>query len=170
MIRSQATGAAFAPGCKHTALHKPRLTQFLQGMTSGEDDHDFEYGGKADLLLQADLSKLGLWNRFSLTVHAEYNFGETVNGRGGTIAPVNTALLFPDIEGADAFVLSSVYLGQRFGNTVSLLVGKINIIAIAAGSPLRSGAGIDAFWNVALAAPPSGTVPPYLLGALRAST
>jgi porin len=145
---------------------KPRLTQFVQGMTFGEDDHDFEYGGKADLLLQADLSKLGLWNGFSLTVHAEYNFGETVNARGGTIAPVNTALLFPGIDGADAFDLSSVYLGQRFGDSVSLLVGKINIIDIAAGSPFRGGAGIDAFWNTVFAAPPSGTVPPYLFGAL----
>jgi porin len=38
---------------------QPRLTQFFQGMTSGDGDHGFEYGGKADLLLDADLSKLG---------------------------------------------------------------------------------------------------------------
>ena len=38
---------------------QPRLTQFFPGMTSGDGDHGFEYGGKADLLLDADLSKLG---------------------------------------------------------------------------------------------------------------
>src|SRR5439155_3600444 len=36
---------------------KPRLTQFYQGMVAGDGDHDFEYAGKADLLLNADLSK-----------------------------------------------------------------------------------------------------------------
>ena len=44
---------------------KPRLTQFYQGMASGDGDHDFEYGGKADLLLNADLSKLGFWKGLS---------------------------------------------------------------------------------------------------------
>ncbi len=28
-----------------------RLTQFYQGLASGDGDHAFEYGGKADLLL-----------------------------------------------------------------------------------------------------------------------
>jgi porin len=144
----------------------PRLTQFYQGMTSGDDNHDFQYGGKADLLLNADLSKLGFWQGLSLTVHAEYNFGESVNGRGGTIALANTALYFPGIEGWDRSDLSSVYLGQRFGDSVSLLLGKINIIDLAGARPFAGGAGIDSFWNIVFTAPPSGTVPPYLFGAL----
>jgi porin len=36
--------------------------------------------------------------------------------------------------------------------------GKINIIDIAASSPFRGGAGIDAFWNTVFAATPSGSV------------
>ena len=145
---------------------KPRLTQFYQGMTSGDGNHDFEYGGKADLLLNADLSKLGFWKGLSLTVHAEYNFGESVNGRGGTITPVNTALNFPGSEGWDRSDLSSVYFGQIFGDSVSLLFGKINIIDLAGARPFAGGAGIDSFWNCVFVATPSGTVPPYLLGAL----
>lgn len=145
---------------------KPRLTQFGQGMPSGDGDHDFEYGGKADLLLNADLGKLGLWSGLSLTVHGEYNFGESVNGDGGTIALVNTALYFPGIEGSDRSDLSSVYFGQKFGDNVSLLLGKINIIDLAGARPFAGGAGIDSFWNIVFAAPPSGTVPPYLFGAL----
>jgi porin len=151
---------------EHGITLKPRLSQFYQGMTSGDGDHGFEYGGKGDILLNADLGKLGFWNGFSMTVHAEYNFGKSVNGRGGTMAPVNTALLFPGMEGADASDLSSVYLGQTFGDSVSLVFGKINIIDIAASKPFMGGAGIDAFWNITFAAPPSGTVPPYLFGAL----
>jgi len=151
---------------EHGLAFKPRLTQFYQGMTAGAGDQNFEYGGKADLLINADLGRLGLWHGFSMTVHAEYNFGQSVNGRGGTIAPVNTALYFPGIEGADRSDLSSVYFGQRFGDSVSLVAGKINMIDLAAARPFAGGAGIDSFWNIVFTAPPSGTVPPYLFGAL----
>ncbi|MGZ8096555.1 MAG: carbohydrate porin [Methylobacter sp.] len=151
---------------EHGITLKPRITQFYQGFAAGEDDHDYQYGGKADLLLNADLGKLGLWNGFSLTVHAEQNFGEDANGRGGTVAPLNTALFFPGIENADYFDFSSVYLQQRFGESATLIAGKINIIDLASGVPFRGGAGIDSFWNSVFAATPSGTVPPYLMGAI----
>ncbi len=143
-----------------------KFTQFYQGLTKGEGNPDFEYGGKADIMLNADLSKLGLWNGLSLTVHAEYNFGNSVNGESGTMVPVNTALFFPGISGANAYDLSSVYLTQKFGSSVSLLFGKINMVDLFAGKPFMGGAGINAFWNCTFAAPPSGTVPPYLFGAL----
>lgn len=145
---------------------RPRLTQFAQGMPSGDGDHDFVYGGKADLLLRADLGKLGLWNGLSLTVQGEYNFGESVEGEGGTITLVNTALSFPGLEGADRFDLSSVFLGQRFGDAVSLLLGKINVIELASSRPFGGGAGIDSFWNIVFVAPPNGIVPPYIFGAV----
>ena len=145
---------------------EPRLTQFYQGMTAGEGDKGFEYGGKADLLLRSDLGKLGLWDGLSLTVQAEYNFGQSVNEIGGTLLPVNTALLFPGTDGADAFDVSSFYFGQTVGDFFSMVLGKINMMDFGAERPFAGGAGIDAFWNIAFTAPPSGTVPPYLLGAL----
>ncbi len=151
---------------EHGVSLKPRLTQFYQGLTSGDGDHGFEYGGKLDLLLNASLSKLGLWDGLSLTTHAEYNFGESANGRGGTLLPVNTALLFPGLDGADAFDLSSVFLAQKFSDSVSLMFGKINMVDIAAGKPFMGGAGIDAFQHIAFAAPPSGIVPPYIFGGI----
>jgi porin len=70
------------------------------------------------------------------------------------------------MEGSDAFDLSSVYFQQRFSDSVSLLFGKINMMDIAARTPFKGGAGIDAFWNLTFVAPPSGLVPPYLFGAL----
>jgi porin len=151
---------------EHGLTIKPRLSQFYQGMTAGAGDQNFEYGGKADLWINADLGRVGLWHGFSMTVQAEYNFGQSVNGRGGTIAPVNTALYFPGIIGPDRADLSSVYFGQKFGDDLSLLFGKINMIDIAGARPFAGGAGIDSFWNVVFTAPPSGTVPPYLFGAL----
>lgn len=142
------------------------LTQFYQGLAAGDGDHDFKYGGKADLLLNADLSKLGFWKGLSLTVHGEYNYGQSINGAGGTLVPTNTALVFPGMEGSDAFDLSSVYFQQHFSKSVTLLVGKINMMDIAARTPFKGGAGIDSFWNLTFVAPPSGLVPPYLFGAL----
>jgi porin len=152
---------------EHGITLTPRLTLFYQGITAGNgDDHNFEFGGKADLLLDANLGKLGLWKGLSLNVHAEYNFGESVNQRGGTIMPVNTALMFPGMEGADAFDFSSVTLTQKFGDSISLLAGKISIIDYCVPKPFMGGGGIDSFWNIVFAAPPSGTVPAYFFGAI----
>jgi porin len=145
---------------------KPRLTQFVQGMTAGDGPHDAAYGGKADVLVAADLAKLGLWSGLSMTVHAEANFGSSVNGRGGVAIPVNTALEFPGIDGSDAYDFSSVFFTQRFGDSASVVFGKINMIDMAATRDFAGGAGIDAFWNLTFTAPPTGTVPPYLFGVL----
>ncbi len=143
------------------------MTQFYQGLAAGEGDLGYEYGGKADLLVTADLSKLGFWDGLSMTLHGEYNFGNSVNGRGGVLIPVNSALNFPGIEGADAYDLSSLYFVQEFGDSNTVVFGKINMIDIVSGRrPFLGGAGIDAFWNLTFVAPPTGTVPAYLLGAL----
>jgi len=151
---------------EHGITLTPRITQFYQGMISGDGDSDFEYGGKADLLLNANLGKLGLWKGLSMNVHAEYNFGESVNQRGGTIMPVNTALMFPGMEGADAFDFSNITPKQTFGDSVSLMAGKISIIDYCVSKPFMGGDGIDSFWNIVFAAPPSGTVPAYFFGAI----
>jgi porin len=151
----------------HGITIKPRVSLFYQGMPVGDDVHNFDFGGKADILMNVDLNKMGLWKGFSLTVHGEYNFGQNVNGHGGTLSLVNTALYFPGSKGTDRTDLSSVYFGQTFGDSgVSVLFGKINMIDLASTRPFAGGAGIDSFWNVVFTAPPSGTVPPYLLGVL----
>jgi len=98
---------------EHGITLMPRLTHFYQGMTSGDGDHGFENGGKADLLLHSDLGKLGLWNGFSMTIHAEYNYGQSVNGRGGTLAPVNTALYLPGMEAPIALTCRASIWGRR---------------------------------------------------------
>lgn len=145
---------------------KPRLTQFYQGLTAGEGDHGAEYGGKADLLIDADLGRLGLWKGLSLNVHAEYNFGAAVNLRGGTLMPVNTALAFPGLDDRKAFDFSNVTFRQAFSPSVSLLIGKISIIDYCEKKPFMGGLGIDSFWNIVFAAPPSGTVPAYFFGTI----
>jgi porin len=145
---------------------KPRLTQFYQGLAAGDGEHGFEYGGKADVQISADLKKLGLWSGLSMTLQADYNFGSNVNGRGGVLIPVNAALNAPGMEGSDAFDVSSLFFTQNFGDAVQVAVGKINMIQMVSGKPFMGGAGIDSFWNQSFVATPTGTVPPYLFGVL----
>jgi porin len=159
-------GGARSTLTEHGISIKPRLSLFYQGNTSGEGDHGFKFGTKADLLINADLAKIGLWKGFSINIHAEYNFGDYVNLRGGTIMPVNTAMAFPGIDSADAFDFSSVTLKQAFGKSTTLTVGKISIIDYCNTKPFMGGVGIESFWNIVFAAPPSGTVPAYFFGAI----
>ena len=104
-----------------------RLTQFYQGLHSGDGDKDFQYGGKLDLLLNIDARQFKLWDGLSLTIHAEANFGKAPNHVGGLLLPVNTALYFPGSENYDRYDLTSFYLGQKLEGNTRLLIGKINI-------------------------------------------
>ncbi|MGH7795243.1 MAG: hypothetical protein ACREQ2_10135 [Candidatus Binatia bacterium] len=113
--------------------------------------------------LTFDGAKLGLWEGFSISTVGEFNYGDNLNGDGGTLLAVNTALNFPQNGGSGGDV--SLTLTQRFGERVSLTVGKFNMIDAASRTPLLGGGGIDSFWNTGLAAPFTGLVPPYLTGA-----
>lgn len=142
------------------------LTQFYQGVVAGDGDRDWQYGGRGDLLVTADLAKLGLWEGLSLTVHAEGQFADDANFAGdGSLLPLNTALAFPRLVAGDSDV-SGVHLTQKFGSGASLTLGKIDMLDVASKTPLVGGGGITGFWNLAFAAPPSGLVPPAIFGAL----
>jgi porin len=144
----------------------PSVTQFYQGPTAGNTDQAFDYGGKAEVFLNIDAAKLGLWDGFAAQVHGEYNFGKTPGAVGGTTIPNNTAMTFPwqNQSGGD---LTSVYFSQRFGSNLTFLAGKIDIIDLySTGQKFNGGRGIERFWNTAFAAPPSGTVPVSMFGAI----
>jgi porin len=153
---------------EHGITLKPRFTQYYQGLASGkgEADDTAEYGNKLDVTLSADLGTLGLWNGLSMTVHAEYNAGAYVNLQGGTLMPINTAMMFPGIKGSNAFDVTNAAFKQTFSNRSSLMIGKISIVDYCDKKPFHGGVGIDAFWNIVFAAPPSGTVPVAFFGGI----
>lgn len=140
-------------------------SQFYQGLTLGRGDKSWQYGGKLDGLTRVDLSKLGAWNGLSVTVQGVLNYGKSVNGIAGSLIPVNAGLYFPGIEGSDAYDLMGLHVTQNFGNLVSVLVGKLNLIEFTRATPLRGGGGVDTFWNVNLATPITGLTPPTINGA-----
>lgn len=150
----------------HGITVTPSLTQFYQGPFAGNTDHVFEYGGKADAFVNVDFAKLGLWDGFAMQVHGEYNFGKTPGAVGGTTFPNNTALTFPyqNQPGAD---LTSVFFSQRFGSNFTIAAGKMNLIDLYGnGQKFNGGRGIEGFWHIAFAAPPSGTLPVAMFGSI----
>lgn len=151
---------------RHGIESKLWLTQFYQGVVSGDGDETWQYGGRADLFVTTDLAKLGLWKGLSLSLHGQGVYADDVNFAGdGSVLPLNTAMGFPRLVASD-WDLSNVTLTQVFPKRIALTVGKIDMFDVASKTPLVGGGGVSGFWNLAFAAPPSGLVPPAIFGAL----
>jgi porin len=140
-------------------------SQFYQGMTSGQGGKNWQSGGHWDGQGRFDLSKWGLWEGLSVTVQGYWNIGQSVNGNGGSLFPVNSALYFPGIVREDRSDIVALYVQQDFGKLVSVLIGKLNLVEFSRATPLRGGGGVDTFWNVNLATPITGLTPPTIYGA-----
>ena len=139
------------------------FTGYYQGMFSGDGNDDFEFGSRADALLNFDTTRTGLWDGGGLHTHLTYRSGNLPAFRGGALWPVSTGSILPLGE-EDNLVASSIYLSQRFGDSTSMLLGKINAVDLLAGDPFYGGWGNHRFMNLAFVAPPSGVVPPVIMG------
>lgn len=136
------------------------LTQFIGAAISGDGSDDLRYGGRVDLYVTVPVS-----DRFSINLHPEFMYGKNVNDIGdGSALPLNTAMTFPSNGGED-FDLS-VSMTQKIGARASVTFGKINVLDLVAKTPIIGGGGLDGFQSIAFSAPPSGLVPPSLLGAM----
>lgn len=137
-------------------------TEFGQSLVAGEGDHGWRFGGKMLAKGVLDGPKLHLWRGFSINFTGELNNGTNVNGAGGTILLENTALSFPEYSGTGGDF--SLNVTQKVNDTVSFSIGKFDMINAPSRTPILGGGGLDAFWNIAFAAPPSGVLPPYVTG------
>jgi len=141
------------------------VTSFGQGMAAGDGKDGISFGGKTDLLLGLDGAKLGLWSGLNVSAHFEYAFGHSASEQSdGAILPVNTALAFPQLGGTNTDL--SLIVTQKFGDVVTISLGKFNMLDVAARTPLMGGGGETTFWNIGFAAPVSGVTPPYIVGGI----
>jgi porin len=140
-------------------------TGFYDDMLKGSGNADGGFGVRADLLINGDTGKLGLWQGGGLHAHVTYRGGDLSGFRGGALLPVHTSGVLP-LGGKDDVVATSLYMSQRFGDATRLMLGKINVIDLLAGHPFFGGWGTDRFWNVAFVAPPSGVLPPVIMGGI----
>jgi porin len=103
------------------------LSQFYQGVADGGAERSFEYGGKLDYYLKVDGGKLGLWQGFSITTHAETRYGNDVNTIDGMFSFGNFNMAFPKV-GQDVTGLTSLKFTQLLFDHLLLVAGKINTL------------------------------------------
>ena len=103
------------------------LSQFYQGVADGGTQRSFEYGGKLDYYLKLDGGKLGLWQGFSITTHAETRYGNDVNTIDGMFSFGNFNMAFPKV-GQDVTGLTALKLTQVLFDHLMLVAGKINTL------------------------------------------
>src|SRR5271157_832395 len=60
----------------------------------------------------------------------------------------------------------SLSISQKFGDNVTISLGKFNMLDAASTTPLIGGGGETTFWNLGLAAPISGVTPAYIVGGI----
>jgi hypothetical protein len=140
-------------------------TGFYQDMLKGRGNDDGGFGGRADLLINGDTGKLGLWQGGGLHAHLTYRGDDLPGFRGGALLPVHTSGLLP-VDGENEVVATSLYVSQRLGDATRVVLGKINVIDLLASHPFFGGWGTDRFWNVAFVAPPTGVLPPVIMGGI----
>jgi porin len=123
-----------------------RLTQFYQGVTSGGVNTNDAYGGKFDYILKFDGQKLGLWEGFFATMHAETQFGNSITADAGAFAFPNTSMLYPlpDYRGT---AITGLLLEQALSKNFVLAGGKINVVDLWTMLYPHTGGGVDGFMN-----------------------
>ena len=130
-----------------------RLSQYGQGVASGGVDQNGEYGGTMDYRVNADLRKLfGLWDGFSVSMHARTRWGQDVSADAGAFALENAGMIMQlpgSYHGTD---ITGLLVNQMFplyaGHEGLLSLGKIDIIdAITLFFPSVA-YGQEGFWNV----------------------
>jgi len=148
---------------------KAGFANYYQGMVKGNGNKDFEFGSKFGFTTILNGEKLGLWEGFFTIVRVEYNMGNSVNGRGGTVLPLNTALAYPGIEGSDRLDMN-IYFIQFLSKTDKIILGKINNMDMGNFSSFSGGLGMKHFQNNAFVGPPNGITVPYVFGAYYLSS
>jgi len=143
----------------------PRVTLFNQNFITGSGDRESVFNGKVQLgfNFNGQIIKLKSW---TLVTKIEYNFGSALDSTGNVLIPKNTSITIPGFSAGNRFDISSLYLVYSWKPGNQILLGKINMIDLAARTKYSGGAGLDAFWNVGFAAPLSGITPPFILGTI----
>jgi porin len=143
------------------------LTSFVQGKVSGDGDGSARFTGRADLFVDLSSKGLGLWDGTILRTHTELRYSDTNAGAvGGALWPQNTGAVLP-LTG-EGIEVTSIYIVQNLGAKTNLILGKINAVDLLASDPFFGGWGTKRFQNIAFVAPPSGVVPPTIMGAVVA--
>ena len=123
-------------------------TQYYQGVAGGGLEQAFQYGGRNDYFLNLDGEKLGLWQGFSVALHGETRYGESVSSVAGTLMSPNLLLAFPTTNG-DVTALTGVTFTQNLSERLQVYGGKLNTLDGFA-QPLTGADNFSGFQNTAM--------------------
>ena len=128
-----------------------QLTQFYQGLMSGEGSKQGEYGGKADYFMYFIGDQVGI-KGLTVALHGESSFGNNVNGVA-PFTPPNINLLFPK-PGTNnySYLTQWLIMQQITDDGWTIAGGKFNGIDLM-DMAFHTGRGIDKFMNTALVLP-----------------
>ncbi|GKT10689.1 carbohydrate porin [Desulforhabdus sp. TSK] len=125
------------------------LTEIVQGVASGGKDNSHpESGGRGLVALRVDTQKLGLWPGGFLSVEAEGNFGNSVNGSTGALSPVNSNQVYP-MPDSNEFNVPEVSFTQFFSPYFGLVAGKLDTVTTGDMNDFAHGKGDEQFFNLA---------------------
>ena len=124
------------------------ITQYYQSVTAGGLARQFEYGGRADYLIDVNSQKMGLWEGGHLDLRGETRLGQDTNRIDGAVAPSNFAMMLP-LPNQNVTALSGVQYTQDLSKNVSVFFGKLNLLD---GTPdsYSKGMRLNYFWNAAM--------------------
>jgi porin len=140
------------------------VTGFFQGLVKGDGPATWDASGRYDVFADLDFGKMGIVKGLGFHVHGEGLFGDPRPAFGGQLWPANVGATLP--LGGDSFVASSLYFTQAIGKRTVLMAGKINAVDLLAGDPIFGGWGSQRFMMFPFVAPPSGVVPPTIMGGI----
>jgi porin len=138
------------------------VTGYLQGQIAGTGDKVWDASGRYDGFVDLDFGKMGLVDGFGFHLHGEGRFGKGQSNFGFQLWPSNVGAALP--LGGEGFAATSLYFTQMLGKRTVLMLGKINAIDLLAGDPVFGGWGTQRFMHMTFVAPPSGVVPPTIMG------
>ena len=126
--------------------------QFYQGVVDGGRDRGFEYGGKVDQYLILDGGKLLGVEGFGVTTHVETRYGQDVNAEAVGLAPVNVAMLYPNVGEHDT-AITGLTLTQYLSEDWQVSAGKVNALDMFYALYPQTGRGVNGFMNASMVIP-----------------
>jgi porin len=130
-------------------------TQWAQGVVSGGERIDWDYGGTFDVAGTFDLMRMGLLPGAMVTFRVESRYGESVNDDSGSLVPVNADAVFPITGSLNEGIVAVTQLSiiQFLSEKLALSFGKVQTLG-ADPNEFASGRGTTQFMNFSLLASP----------------
>ena len=142
--------------------------QYFQAVTDGGADTDSEYGATIDYYINFDFDRMGLIPGGLFQMRAVSRYGNSVNGIGGSIVPVNSDAAHPTTSTLDddvALWLPVINYTQFFNEKFAMALGKFDTNDNT--NEFSGGRGRRQWWNQNLnnQVSPALITPYSLLGA-----